>query len=78
MIQTQLICKDPEDKRQEVFVQVALKIMDHPQFQQIINVGAVQDVWLKTTANITKKLICAMDQFEDDVRANGFEVKDDD
>lgn len=78
MIQSNRIIVDPEDKRQELFVKIALNIMDHPQFQGILNIGAIQDAWLETTAKITKKVICAMDEFEKDVRANGFEVKDDD
>lgn len=76
MIQSNRIIVDPEDKRQELFVKIALKIINHPQFQQVLNIGAVQDEWLETTAKITKKVICAMDEFERDVRANGFEVKE--
>lgn len=78
MIQSNRIIIDPEDKRQELFVKIALKIMNHPQFQQVLNISAVQDEWLETTAKITKKVICAMDEFEKDVGTNGFEVNDDD
>lgn len=78
MIEKRIIVETPEDKRQDLFVKIALKIMNHPQFQQVLNIGAVQDEWLETTAKITKKVICAMDEFEKDVRANGFEVNDDD
>lgn len=70
--------KTPKDKREILFTAIALKIMDHSQFAQILNISAVQDAWLKTTARITKKVICALDDFERDVYANGFEVKDDD
>jgi hypothetical protein len=76
MIEKRIIVETPEDKRQDLFVKIALKIMNHPQFQQVLNIGAVQDEWLETTAKITKKVICAMDEFEKDVRANGFEVKE--
>lgn len=77
MIEKRIIVETPEDKRQDLFVKIALKIINHPQFQQVLNISAVQDEWLETTAKITKKVICAMDEFEKDVRANGFEVNDD-
>jgi hypothetical protein len=63
------------EQRKEIFMEIAMKIMDHPQFQGVLNVEAVQDEWLEVTERLVRKTLYAMYQFEVEVSRNGIYPK---